>query len=281
MIGVFDFGSGGLTVMRAFESVLQNEKFVYLGDHGNAPYGNNVSDDIHDLTQAALDRLFRYGCSLVVIACNTAVAISLRKLQQAWLPEVYPGRRVIGVIAPVAEAITGAPWNPTSAATHDHSDYPVESVAIFATQHTVQSNAFAVEINNRRPGINVYQQACPGLALLIEQDAPEDRVRAEIRKNVKALLNAAAQTPDVCILGCTHYPIVEHIWRTELPGSMRIISQSDACAQSLVEYLKSNPRFSNARVGDNKFFTTGDVKTVSERASLFYGSRVEFSRIDA
>lgn len=276
MIGVFDFGSGGLTVMRAFESVLQNEQFVYLGDHGNAPYGNNVSDDIHDLTQTALDRLFRYGCSLVVIACNTAVAISLRKLQQEWLPEVYPGRRVIGVIAPVAEAITAI-----SAATHDSFDCPVESVAIFATQHTVQSNAFAVEINNRRPGIKVYQQACPGLALLIEQDVPEDRVRAEIRKNVKALLNSTAQTPDVCILGCTHYPIVEHIWRKELPSSMCIISQPDTCAHSLVHYLKSNPHLSSARVGNNRFFTTGDVKTVSARASLFYGSIVEFSKIDA
>ncbi|ROM92634.1 glutamate racemase [Pseudomonas brassicacearum] len=281
MIGVFDFGSGGLTVMRAFESVLQNEEFVYLGDHGNAPYGNNATDDIHDLTQAALTRLFGYGCSLVVIACNTAVAISLRKLQQTWLPKTFPDRRVIGVIAPVAEELTRAPWSTTCATTPVHSDRPVESVAIFATQHTVESNAFAVEINSRNPDIKVYQQVCHGLALLIEQDAPENVLRSEIRKNVDALLIATSQTPDVCILGCTHYPIVEHIWRTELPASVRIISQSNACAQSLVDYLKRNPHFSKARTEDNKFFTTGDVEIVSERASLFYTSRVEFSRMDA
>ena len=272
MIGVFDFGSGGLTVMRAFECVLPNEQFVYLGDHGNAPYGNTVSDEIHALTQAAVDRLFRYGCSLVVIACNTAVAISLRKLQQTWLPKVYPDRKLIGVIAPVGEAIANAP---------EVLDRRVDSVAVFATQHTVQSKAFAVEINKNRPGIAVFQQACPGLALLIEQDAPEDSVRAEIRKNVKALLNATAQTPELCILGCTHYPIVESLWRMELPDSIHLLSQSGVCAQSLVEYLESHPHLSSPRVGDNQFFTTGDVDTVSQRASLFYGARVAFAKMAA
>lgn len=269
MIGVFDFGSGGLTVMRAFEAVLPNEQFVYLGDHGNAPYGNDAADDIHDLTQAAMTRLFKYGCSLVIIACNTAVATSLQRLQQTWLPEVYPDRKVIGVVAPVAEQIAKATC-----------DDPVQSVAVFATQHTVQSNIFALQISNRRPAIKVYQQACQGLALLIEQSAPEDVVRTEIRNHINALLNAAPHVPDVCILGCTHYPIVEHLWRSELPDSMRLISQSNAAAESLVEYLKSNPRFSSARAGGNTFLTTGDIETVSQRASLFYGARVAFSSID-
>jgi len=279
LIGVFDFGSGGLTVMHAFESVLQNEQFVYLGDHGNPPYGNNASNDIHDLTQAALARLFNYGCSLVVIACNTAVATSLRKLQQTWLPQMYPGRRVIGVVVPVAEAVTGASWSSAVAAPYLHSK-AIERVAVFATQHTVQSNVFAMEINNRHPDIEVYQHACHGLALLIEQAAPEAVVRAEIRKNISALLEAAPQVPDACILGCTHYPIVEHLWRSELPDSMRILSQPNACAQSLVEYLKRNPQFSTKSTGANKFFTTGDINTASERASLFYPSKVEFSKID-
>ncbi len=270
MIGVFDFGSGGLTVMRAFELVLPNEQFVYLGDHGNAPYGNDAADDIYDLTQAAITRLFNYGCSMVVIACNTAVATSLQRLQQAWLPEVFPDRRVIGVVAPVAEQIAKAT-----------GDYSVQSVAVFATQHTVQSNIFALQINNRRPAINVYQQACQGLALLIEQDAPKDLLRTEIRKHINALLSAAPHVPDVCVLACTHYPIVEHLWRSELPDSMQLISQSNAAAKSLVEYLKSNPHLSSARAGGNTFLTTGDIKTVSERASLFYGASVEFAKIDA
>ncbi|MBP4043851.1 glutamate racemase [Chromobacterium violaceum] len=280
MIGVFDFGSGGLTVMRAFESFLPNEKFIYLGDHGNPPYGKSSSDDIYDLTQAALARLFEHGCSLVVIACNTAVATSLRKIQQTWLPEAYPDRRVVGVIVPTVEEIVGTPWDLKFDSAHADSHRLVKSVAIFATQHTVQSNIFAAEINSRNPDISVRQQACNGLALLIEQAAPEAVLRAEIRKNINALFSAAPEVPDVCILGCTHYPIVEHIWRTELPDSMRIISQPDACAQSLVEYLKRNPHFSSTRIGSTQFLTTGDAETVSERASLFYNSRVEFSKID-
>ncbi|KUM01944.1 aspartate/glutamate racemase family protein [Chromobacterium subtsugae] len=280
MIGVFDFGSGGLTVMRAFESVLPNEKFVYLGDHGNPPYGNSSADAIYDLTQAALARLFEHGCSLVVIACNTAVATSLRKIQQTWLPQAYPGRRAVGVVVPTVEEIIGTPWGWKFDSTHAHPHRPVKSVAIFATQHTVQSNIFAAEINSRNPDINVRQQACNGLALLIEQAAPEAVLRAEIRKNINALFNANQEVPDVCVLACTHYPIVEHIWRTELPDSMRIISQPDACAQSLLEYLKRNPHFSSTRIGDNQFLTTGDAETVSERASLFYNSKAEFSKID-
>ncbi|WP_080962188.1 glutamate racemase [Chromobacterium subtsugae] len=280
MIGVFDFGSGGLTVMRAFESVLPNEKFVYLGDHGNPPYGNSSADAIYDLTQAALARLFEHGCSLVVIACNTAVATSLRKIQQTWLPQAYPGRRAVGVVVPTVEEIIATPWDWKFDSTRAHPYRPVKSVAIFATQHTVQSNIFTAEINSRNPGINVRQQACNGLALLIEQAAPEAVLRAEIRKNINALFNANQEVPDVCVLACTHYPIVEHIWRTELPDSMRIISQPDACAQSLLEYLKRNPHFSSTRIGDNQFLTTGDAETVSERASLFYNSKVEFSKID-
>lgn len=279
MIGVFDFGSGGLTVMRAFESVLPNEHFVYLGDHGNAPYGSDATDSIHDLTQAALARLFSHGCTLVVIACNTAVAISLRKLQQGWLSEAFPGRRVIGVIAPIAEALS-RPFPVTTFSEHALFQQPVENVAIFATRHTVESNAFAMEINKRNPDIKVSQQACHGLALLIEQDAPESVLHNEIAKNVDALLSVTAKVPDVCILGCTHYPIVEHIWRMVLPDSVRILSQSNACALSLVDYLEKNPQFSNVGVQGNQFFTTGEVQAVSERASLFYRSRVQFSKLD-
>ncbi|AZF21603.1 glutamate racemase [Pseudomonas sp. R3-52-08] len=277
MIGVFDFGSGGLTVMRAFESALPNEEFVYLGDHGNAPYGNNSSEHIFDLTQAAVARLFKHGCTLVVIACNTAVATSLRKLRETWLPERYPNRQVIGVIVPVAEEIAGTP---VSQAFDVIDDPCVESVAVFATQHTVQSNAFGVEINSRRPHIKVYQQICHGLALLIEQDACEEVLRAEIRKHVDALLSATSKKPDVCVLGCTHYPIVEHLWRAELPASTRIVSQPDTCARGLIEHLRRNPHLSTKRTGNNRFFTTGDIETVSERASLFYKSAVSFSKMD-
>ncbi|MDB6443831.1 aspartate/glutamate racemase family protein [Pseudomonas sp. 21TX0197] len=264
MIGVFDFGSGGLTVMRTLEFALPHEHFVYLGYHGNPPYGNNASGDIYDLTLAAVARLFEYGCSLVVIACNTAVATSLRNLKQSWLPAFYPDREVIGVVTPVAE---------------EAADAAVESVAVFATQHTVDSNIFATEINKRNPATAVYQQVCNGLALLIEQDAPTERLRVEIRKHVDALLVSTPQVPQICILGCTHYALVEPLWRAELPGSVRILSQSRACAENLTEYLQSNPRFSSAKPGSNSFLTTGDVETVSERASLFYGARVEFSKI--
>ncbi|MFA8324729.1 glutamate racemase [Burkholderia ubonensis] len=280
MIGVFDFGSGGLTVMRAFESALPDENFVYLGDHGNAPYGNRASSDIYDLTRVALEKLFRYGCTLIVVACNTAVATSLRKLQQEWLPKNYPDRKIIGVIVPTVEEIIGEPGSSTGSIMQAHPVFSAKKVAVFATPHTVQSDIFSMEVYRRNPSIEVYQQACPGLALLIEQAAPEDVLRNEIRKNINNLLDSIPTTPDACILGCTHYPIVEHIWQSELPETMRIISQPNASARSLVEFLKRNPQFSDTSAGNNRFFTTGDIKEVSERASLFYSTRADFLNID-
>lgn len=266
--------------MRALESIMPDQAFVYLGDHGNAPYGNDASDEIYDLTKASVARLFKYGCSLVVIACNTAVATSLTRLQETWLPETYPDRKVIGVIEPVAEAIsedTGRQMLPDGGVPRH---YPDPCVAIFATQHTVRSNVFGNAINHKVSAIQVYQRACPGLALLIEEDAPEEMLRAEIRKHVRALLSDISSTPDFCILGCTHYPIVEHLWRAELPESVNIISQPDVCAKSLVRYLRKNPHLSSVKAGANIFLTTGDVKIVSERASLFYRSKVAFSKVD-
>ncbi|WP_157637072.1 glutamate racemase [Burkholderia ubonensis] len=280
MIGVFDFGSGGLTVMRAFESALPDQTFVYLGDHGNAPYGNPESSDIYDLTQLALARLFRYGCTLIVVACNTAVATSLRKLQQEWLPKSYPDRKILGVIAPTVEEIIGEPGSSTGSGMQTHPVFSGKKIAVFATPHTVQSDIFPMEVYRRNPSIEVYQQACPGLALLIEQAAPEDILRREIRKNINNLLDSIPTIPDACILGCTHYPIVEHIWQSELPETMRIISQPNACARSLVEFLKKNPQFSDTRVGNNRFFTTGDISEVSDRASLFYTMKADFRNID-
>ncbi|MDD3443856.1 MAG: glutamate racemase [Zavarzinia sp.] len=279
MIGVFDSGSGGLTVLRALESALPDEAFVYLGDHGNAPYGNRAPDEIYDLTLLSLARLFDYGCSLVVIACNTAAATGLRKLQQTWLPRLYPDRRVIGVIVPVVEEITGVPWSAKPAIKPLYPDQPAKRVAIFATQHTVRSNAYVVEVQNRNPAVQVYQRACPGLVPLIEQAAPERILCNEVRENVQALLETVPAMPDVCVLGCTHYPLVEHIFRDELPDVVRIISQSEVCAQSFVEYLKMHPHFSHAGSGSNQYFTTGEIDQVSDLASRFYNSKVEFLKM--
>ncbi len=274
MIGVFDSGSGGLTVMRALERALPDQSFLYLGDHANAPYGNRSPAEIYSLTLQAIEHLFARGCTLVILACNTAAATGLRQLQQTWLPVTHPSRRVIGVIVPVVEEITGVPWQsvadilPPPAAPSLH-------VALFATVHTVRTRSYVKEINHRAPGIRVSQKACPDLVRLIEDAAPEDVLRERVRHYVGALLEAEG-IPDVCVLGCTHYPLIEHLFVRELPPGVRMVSQSAVTATSLKHYLDRHPEFSCSGTPRREFLTTGAVDHVSALASRFYGQPVAF-----
>ncbi len=281
-IGVFDSGSGGLTVMRALDQALPHRSFVYLGDHANAPYGNKPADEIYGLVLRNLERLFQENCSLVVIACNTAVARGLRRLQREWLPLTYPDHRVLGVIVPVVEDITGVPWvadqQPLERLDHAHD----VTVAVFATQQTVESGVFAGEIHKRAPHVDVWQQACPDLVSLIEGDAPEPVVQSAVTHYVAMLLQRMnGKIPDVCILGCTHYPLIEALFRVALPQHTRILSQPDVTARSLVAYLERHPEFSESGDGRRKFLTTGSPAMASRIASRFYGRPVTFQPVSS
>ncbi|ANN74331.1 glutamate racemase [Bordetella bronchialis] len=276
MIGVFDSGSGGLTVMRALERELAYESFVYLGDHANAPYGNRQPAEIYDFTRHGVERLFRLGCGLVIVACNTAVATGLRRLQTTWLPGSHPSRRVLGVFVPLIEAITGVPW--TRDARLPPAGIPARPlhVAVFATRHTVRTRAYVDEIQARAPGMRVSQQACPELAGMIDAGVAEDAIRRAVRGHIAELLETAGATPDVCILGCTHYPLVQHIFVDELPRGVRLLSQPDATAASLRRYLARHPAFSAGVASPTVYLTTGDADHVSALASRYYGRAVRF-----
>lgn len=279
MIGIFDSGSGGLTVMRALENALPTESFIYLGDHGNAPYGNRSSSEIYDLTLKGLEHLFALGCSLVVIACNTAAATGLRQLQQTWLPVLHPSRRVLGIIVPVIEEITGVPWVADAAPlSWNHGDRPLH-VGIFATRHTVQTGAYPTEIVKRAPAVRVSQQACPELAKMIEDGAPEATIRNVVRLYTSELLDTAPQVPDVCVLGCTHYPLVQHIFVDALPAGVRILSQAEVTAASLQRYLARHPGFLSAGAAGRDYLTTGNADRASALASRFYGRAVRFQTL--
>lgn len=277
-IGVFDSGSGGLTVMRALDDAFPDRGFVYLGDHANAPYGNRSPAEIYELTIRNLERLFDEDCSLVVIACNTAAARGLRRLQREWLPIAHPTRRVLGVIVPVVEEITGVTWVADQAPV----DQPIEAVgvkvAVFATKHTVESNAFAGEIRKRSPHIEIWQQACPRLVPLIEEGACDDFLQSAVEEYVFDLMSRmSGQTPDVCILGCTHYPLIEPIFRRILPLETKVLSQPAVTARSLANYLHRHAEFPRQAFRTCRFLTTGNPDLPSRIASRFYGRAVTFT----
>ncbi|MGI9385818.1 MAG: glutamate racemase, partial [Methyloligellaceae bacterium] len=209
MIGLFDSGNGGLTVFRALRAHFPHLCFVYLGDHANTPYGNRPSQDIVALTRAGVETLFTRGCRLVLLACNTATAISCRTLQHDWLPSSdWRGHNVLGIIAPTVEAATQTPWAVT------RPQYPQKNnsdlIAVFATGRTVASNVYPEEISKRCPRAKVLQQACPDLAGAIEQGASAKDLDAMIRTYVADLMETSeGAAPDRAILGCTHFPLVQ------------------------------------------------------------------------
>jgi glutamate racemase len=278
-IGVFDSGHGGLTVLRALVSALPDQDFVYLGDHANAPYGRRQPDQIHDFTIRAVQTLFDQGCRIVVLACNTAAATALRRIQQEWLPARYPDRRVLGVLVPVVEAITGVPWlvqQPVGAAR------PFRKIGIFATPRTVLSNAYPAEIAKRAPEIRVIQQVCPKLAGAIEKDMPEKALTRLVSYYVSALMERmGGESPDAVVLGCTHYPLVAGAFAEALPRGVAVICQPSLVAERLVEYLRRHPELrdpTRAGGGSCRFLTSGDPLAVSHLGSRFFGRRIDFER---
>lgn len=281
MIGVFDSGHGGLTVLRAVLERLPGHGTVYLGDHGHAPYGAREVEDIYRLTLDNVERLFSIGCRLVLLACNTASAVALRRLQQTWLPHFAPEHRVLGVVVPTIEAVTDVPWH--LRAPPAGTEQRPRLVAVFATRRTVESGSFPYEIGLRAPAVTVVQQACPGLVDRIESGAPEAELKAMAAGFVRALLaRLDGLSPDAAILGCTHYPLVADHFAAALPRGVEMLDQPCIVADSLERYLARHPEFvPPAEATDPpRFFTTGDPARVDPLASRFFGKPVRFVRLE-
>ena len=242
MIGVFDSGNGGLSILHACAARLPDQTFVYLGDHGHAPYGCRSSEEIIELTRNGVERLFQRGCRLVVLACNTAAAIALRRLQQDWLPGAYPERRVLGILVPMVEAVTGVPWDCEGPLPTGRQEPSL--IGVFATRRTVASLAYRDEIVKRAPAVRIVQQACPDLVAAMEDHADPATLDGLIRGYVAALLaQTEGQAPDSVILGCTHYQLVAETFRAALPAGVEIHDQPAVVAESLADYLRRHPEY--------------------------------------
>lgn len=280
MIGCFDSGHGGLTILRALRRRLPAQRLIYLGDHANAPYGDRPSEEVVALTRAAVDWLFRQDAQLVVLACNTATAVALRHLQQVWLPAsgwAAQGRNLLGIIAPTVEAATLTPWGITAPTGPGRTRQGL--VAVFGTTRTIRTDVYGEEIGKRCPRMRIVQQACPGLADAIEGGAAADAVDVLVGRHVAALLQATGGTaPDHVILGCTHYPLVEAVFRRHLPAGCRILSQPEIVADSLADYLARHPRFASAGAAPagDRLHTTGACALVSQRLAAFWPGQDAF-----
>ena len=266
-VGIFDSGLGGLTVYREIRELMPDLALVYYGDNDHAPYGVRDADDIYALTCQGVDRLFDAGCDLVVLACNTASAAALRRMQEGWVPE---GKRVLGVFVPLIEALTERQWGDNSAP----REVGVKHVALFATPSTVASRAFQRELSFRAIGVDVEAQPCGGLVDALEAG---DLILAEalVRSHVEALLRRMPK-PEAAVLGCTHYPMLAEVFQAALGPNVDVFSQGRIVAKSLKDYLARHPDMLGPGT-ENLFLTTGQPQSVSDQATRFLRQDIRFT----
>ena len=263
-IGIFDSGFGGLTVFRSIFEQLPAYDYIYLGDTARAPYGNRSFQTIHQYTWECVQWLFKQGCPLVILACNTASAKALRTIQQKDLVNEDPAKRVLGVIRPTAEVI----GNYTK----------TNEIGVLGTKGTVQSGSYVIEIGHFFPGVKAYQQACPLWVPLVE-NGEYDKPGADyfVKKYLEQIM-AQSEKIDTILLACTHYPLLEKKIREFLPGNVQIVSQGDIVAKSLENYLHRHPEMEN-NLSKNKsqqfFTTTDDTADFDHYAEIFFSAPVK------
>ncbi len=267
-VGIFDSGLGGLTVLNAAQKRLPDVDFLYFADSAHAPYGVRDAEDIYQLTRSAVQELWSRGCNLVILACNTASAAALRRMQEEGVPQ---GKRVLGVFVPLIEALTERQWGDNS----PPREVEVQHVALFATPATVSSRAFQRELAFRAIGVDVEAQACGGVVDAIEDG---DLILAEalVRSHVDALKRKMPE-PQAAILGCTHYPLMADAFQAALGPDVRVFSQGDLVADSLADYLQRHSDMLGE--GESGYLTTGKPQKVSDRATQFLRRQISFTAV--
>jgi glutamate racemase len=267
-IGIFDSGYGGLTILKEIVKTMPANDYLYLGDNARAPYGNKSYETVYEYTLQAVKWFFEQGCSLVILACNTASAKALRTIQQKDLPVINPEKRVLGVIRPTSEVIG-------SYSTTGH-------VGVLGTIGTVQSDSYLIEISKFFPEVIVTQEACPEWVSLIENNQINTPEADYFVKQHLDIIFSKDKNIDTLLLACTHYPLLIEKIKLHTPENISIISQGDIVANSLKEYLNRHPQISSAcsKNGTRKFYTTGDITDFNSHASLFFGTQINAEKTD-
>ncbi len=261
MIGVFDSGFGGLTVLKEFLKVLPDYDYIYLGDNARTPYGNKSDEVIYNYTREALDFLFKENCEIVILACNTASAKALRKIQQDYLPKFYSEKRVLGIVVPAVETAIKLSYG--------------NRLGVIGTTVTINSGVYKKELEKLRADLKIFQEACPLLVPLIEEgwaNKPEGKMI--LKKYLRPL---KVKQIDTLVLGCTHYPsLLKDIARV-MGKNVKIINPAVVTAERLANYLKRHEEI-DKRLSKNKklvFYTTDDINKFREMGRKILGKEIK------
>ena len=260
MIGVFDSGYGGLTILKGFLDLMPEYGYLYLGDSARTPYGNKSLKVVFEYTRQAVDFLFGRGAGLIILACNTASAKALRKIQQEWLPGHYPDKRVLGVVIPLAEA---------AAETSRRG-----RIAVIGTRATIESGVFDQELHKLNPDLKVFGHACPLLVPLVEEGwvgKPETNMILK-----KYLRTIKSESADSLILGCTHYPFLKKDIERIVGRNCKVLDAPGIVADKLADYLIRHPEIETllSRKRERFFFTTDDPERFKSFGEAFLGRKI-------
>lgn len=267
-IGVFDSGYGGLTVLHGIRQLLPAFDYMYLGDNARAPYGSRSFEVVYQFTRQAVIKLFSMGCHLVILGCNTASAKALRTIQQRDLPELDPRRRVLGIIRPTAENIGSLTRS--------------RHVGILATEGTVRSRSYSLEIGKLFPDITVSGVACPLWAAIVEaNEADSPGADYFVKKRIDQLMRTDPLI-DTIVLGCTHYPLLMNSIVKNVPDGVRIVPQGHYVAESLSNYLERHRDIAAniTQGGTCRYFTTESEDKFRESAQIFLHEKVSVSHVE-
>jgi glutamate racemase len=267
-IGVFDSGYGGLTVLREIVNKLPQYDYIYLGDNARAPYGTRSFEMVYRYTLECVEWLLNQNCPLIILACNTASSKALKTIQQYDLKRLSTTARVLGVLRPTTEII----GNYTTS----------NSIGILATKGTVLSLSYVNEINEFFPKVKIEQEACPMWVPLVENNEyKSDGADYFVKKNLMNLLKKDINI-DTLLLACTHYPLLQEKIKKHLPENIKVISQGNIVADSLIEYLGRHYEIENeiSKEGKCEFFTTDSTEDFNQKASMFFGKIIKSRHVD-
>ncbi len=262
-IGVFDSGVGGLTVLKALLEVIPGADYAYFGDTARLPYGSKSAETVTKYAVGACEYLQSHGTDLLVIACNTATALALPKIESA------VGVKVVGVIEPGAQAATSASQS--------------RKVVVIGTDATVSSHAYLRALKSR--SVDAREKACPLLVPLVEEGWIEHPVTEQVaRIYLDEAFVGEFGSADVLVLGCTHYPLLKPILRRVAPPQVKIVDSAESTAQAVAQQIGLGPKFDRTesargekhRVSPSiQFFATDSVQKFRSLGERFLGRQIE------
>jgi len=262
-IGVFDSGVGGLTVLKALLEVIPGADYLYFGDTARLPYGSKSAETVTKYAVGACEYLHSHGTDLLVIACNTATALALPKIERV------VGVGVVGVIEPGAQSASGASQN--------------RKVVVIGTDATISSHAYLRALKSR--GVEAREKACPLLVPLVEEGWIAHPVTEQVaRIYLDEAFAGEFESADVLVLGCTHYPLLKPILRRVAPAQVKIVDSAESTARAVAQQIRLDPKLSGAESVNEergrgsshiRFFATDSVQKFRSLGERFLGRKIE------